>query len=57
MRYVDVHVTYDGTGKKKIQVNGKDVYIKQPEFEELEFVSKLWGDEETMKDIGGTFNF
>ena len=24
---VDVHVTYDGTGKKKIQVNGKDVYI------------------------------
>ena len=24
---VDVHVTYDGTGKKEIQVNGKDVYI------------------------------
>ena len=24
---VDIHVTYDGTGKKKIQVNGKDVYI------------------------------
>lgn len=43
--------------KGRYRRNGKDVYIKQPEFEELEFVSKLWGDEETMKDIGGTFNF
>lgn len=37
--------------------NGKKVYIKQPEYEELEFVSSLWKDEETMKDIGGVFNF
>ena len=37
--------------------NGKKVYIKQPEYKELEFVSKLWSDEETMKDIGGTFSF
>lgn len=43
--------------KGRYRRNGKDVYIKQPEFEELEFVSKLWGDEETMKDIGGVFNF
>ena len=37
--------------------NGKKVYIKQPELYELAFVSKLWADEETMKDIGGVFNF
>ncbi|MGL5152706.1 MAG: GNAT family N-acetyltransferase [Clostridium sp.] len=37
--------------------NGKNVYIKQPEFDELDYVSKLWADEETMRDIGGTFNF
>ena len=43
--------------KGRYRRNGKDVYIKQPEFEELEFVSKLWGDKETMKDIGGVFNF
>lgn len=24
---VDIHVTYDGTGSKKIQVNGKEVYF------------------------------
>lgn len=37
--------------------NGKHVYIKQPEYDDLEFVSKLWADEETMKDIGGVFDF
>lgn len=37
--------------------NGKLVYIKQPEYEELFFTSKLWKDEETMKDIGGIYNF
>lgn len=37
--------------------NGKKVYIKQPEFEELEFVAKLWADENTMKSIGGVFDF
>lgn len=37
--------------------NGKKVYIKQPEFNELEFVAKLWGDEETMADIGGAYLF
>lgn len=37
--------------------NGKNVYIKQPNFEELSFVAKLWGDEETMADIGGAYIF
>lgn len=41
----------------KYRRNGKNVYIKQPELHELAFVSKLWTDEETMKDIGGVFNF
>lgn len=37
--------------------NGKLVYIKQPEYKELVFTSKLWASEETMKDIGGVYNF
>lgn len=37
--------------------NGKKVYIKQPEYNELTFVKDLWGHKETMKDIGGVFNF
>ena len=37
--------------------NGKKVYIKQPEFEELEFVAKLWSDEDTMRSIGGVYDF
>lgn len=37
--------------------NGKNIYIKQPEFKDLFFVSKLWSDEKTMEDIGGAFNF
>lgn len=37
--------------------NGKKVYIKQPDFNELAFVAKLWGDEETMSEIGGAYLF
>lgn len=37
--------------------NGKKIYIKQPEYKELNFVSKLWSDEETMRDVGGVFHF
>ncbi|MGL4849618.1 MAG: GNAT family N-acetyltransferase [Clostridium sp.] len=37
--------------------NGKKVYIKQPEFNEMEYVSILWGDKETMEGIGGIFHF
>jgi RimJ/RimL family protein N-acetyltransferase len=35
--------------------NGKNIYIKQPDYKDLAFVTKLWADEETMKDIGGAF--
>lgn len=37
--------------------NGKKIYIKQPSWAELEFVSKLWSDADTMKDIGGVYTF
>ncbi|WP_297639388.1 GNAT family N-acetyltransferase [uncultured Clostridium sp.] len=37
--------------------NGKKVYIKQPEYSEMAYVSELWGDRETMEGIGGVFNF
>lgn len=43
--------------KELYRRNGKRIYIKQPRLEELEFVSRLWGDEETMRDIGGVFKF
>lgn len=36
--------------------NGKKIYIKQPELSEMEFVSKLWSDEDTMRDIGGVYD-
>lgn len=37
--------------------NGKKVYIKQPEYSEMAYVSELWGDKDTMEGIGGVFNF
>lgn len=37
--------------------DGKLVYIKQPQFEELHYIKELWADYETMKDAGGIFNF
>lgn len=37
--------------------DGKLVYIKQPEFNELEYTEFLWSDKDTMGDIGGTFSF
>ncbi|SFD10808.1 GNAT family N-acetyltransferase [Clostridium uliginosum] len=37
--------------------NGKLVYIKQPEYDELIFTEKLWASQETMQDIGGVYNF
>ncbi len=37
--------------------NGKKVYIKQPEYSEMAYVSELWSDEATMEGIGGVFNF
>ena len=35
---------------------GRNIYIKQPEFNELEFVKWLWADYETMRDVGGPIN-
>ncbi|WP_427339829.1 GNAT family N-acetyltransferase [Caloranaerobacter sp. DY30410] len=36
---------------------GRLIYIKQPEFDELDYVSELWSDENTMKDVGGVVSF
>lgn len=36
---------------------GNKVYIRNPQLKELSFVEKLWGNEESMKDIGGTYLF
>ncbi|MBD7909751.1 MULTISPECIES: GNAT family N-acetyltransferase [Clostridium] len=43
--------------KDSYRRNGKKIYIKQPDFKEFTFISRLWSDEETMKEIGGVFNF
>lgn len=36
---------------------GKLIYIRKPEFNELDYVSLLWADEDTMKDVGGAIQF
>ena len=36
---------------------GRLVYIKKPEFNELDYVTSLWADEKTMKDVGGAVVF
>lgn len=36
---------------------GRSIYIRQPEFEELEFVAALWADHETMRAVGGPIVF
>lgn len=43
--------------KDSYRRNGKNIYIKQPDYKDFTFISRLWSDEETMKDIGGIFNF
>ncbi|WP_297517414.1 GNAT family N-acetyltransferase [uncultured Clostridium sp.] len=37
--------------------SGSLLYIKKPEFEELEYTRTLWGDYNTMRDIGGVYDF
>lgn len=34
--------------------SGDLVYIKPPEFNELDYIIELWSDEKTMVDVGGT---
>lgn len=41
----------------QFQRRGNLVYIKQPNFDELDYVAKLWLDEETMVDVGGVVAF
>jgi 8-oxo-dGTP pyrophosphatase MutT (NUDIX family)/RimJ/RimL family protein N-acetyltransferase len=36
---------------------GNLVYIKQPDFQELDYTAELWSDEETMRDVGGVIPF
>lgn len=35
--------------------NGKKIYIKSPQYEDVEFVRELWSDYDSMKEFGGTF--
>lgn len=37
--------------------DGKRVYIKRPSLQELEYTEKLWGDLETMADVGRVIDF
>lgn len=37
--------------------DGKKVYIKRPSMQELEYTQKLWGDLETMADVGRVVDF
>ena len=37
--------------------NGKSVYIKMPEFNELAYVKELWGDKKNVGDSGEVYSF
>ncbi|TDT61897.1 GNAT family N-acetyltransferase [Fonticella tunisiensis] len=39
------------------RADGNLVYIKKPNFDELDYVAELWADEETMNDVGGVVSF
>ncbi|MCB2310458.1 hypothetical protein LGL55_04900 [Clostridium tagluense] len=39
------------------KIDGKVVYIRQPNFAELDFIAELWSDEESMNDVGGVVTF
>lgn len=34
---------------------GDRIYLREPSFEELDYVKKLWADEKTMAEVGGPF--
>jgi hypothetical protein len=36
---------------------GNLVCLRQPDFNELDYVAKLWSDDETMRDVGGVISF
>ncbi|MGL4730012.1 MAG: GNAT family N-acetyltransferase [Clostridium sp.] len=38
---------------EKFIKKGNLVYIKKPDYEDIEYIKKLWTDEDTMKDVGG----
>lgn len=40
---------------KIFKKNGKDIYIKSPQYEEITFVRKLWSDPDSMEEFGGIF--
>lgn len=37
--------------------DGKEIYIKTPDFEELEYTRKLWADHDSMVDVGKVVEF
>ncbi|MPQ45114.1 GNAT family N-acetyltransferase [Clostridium tarantellae] len=43
--------------KVKYRREGKKVYIKNPEFHELEYTQKLWSDFDSMEDVGRVISF
>ncbi|GAA0115503.1 GNAT family N-acetyltransferase [Clostridium senegalense] len=36
---------------------GNLVYIRKPDFEEIDYIKKLWSDEDTMRDVGGAIHY
>lgn len=42
--------------EKVFRRNGKKIYIKSPQYEEVMFVRSLWSDTDSMQEFGGTFH-
>lgn len=47
---VDVHITYDGTGRKRVQVNGKEIYM----IKDGNITSYYYEDGEYLITLSGT---
>ncbi len=43
-------------GQKHRSLKGKNIYLRPPGYDELEYIQWLWMDEETMKEVGGSIS-
>lgn len=43
-------------GKSQRCLRGKNIYLRPPKYDELEYIKWLWLDEKTMKEVGGSIN-
>ena len=48
------HINKNKQGQRCLR--GTNIYLRQPKYDELEYIKLLWMDEKTMKEVGGFIN-